>query len=787
MTNSSAAVTIAARPLLLSVLFLGATVCPAYAQASSQDGSSSGSDIIVTGTRRTERTASQSLAPIDVIDSKTLAASPSADLNDKLAASVPSFNVQRQPGFDGVIFSRPAALRNLSPDHTLVLVNGHRRHRSAYVDVINNGSQAIDLAQIPAVSIGRLEVLRDGASAQYGSDAIAGVINIILDDKPGTVITGQVGQYYAGDGFGVQLAGKSGLSLPGGGRLSFAGDYNNSNTTDRSIGVRNKVGQPDLESYHGTYDLNLPITDELQLYSFGTIGHTNGWSEFSWRSPQAGDRVFARSFYQNGPNAIYPTWSLASLYPDGFASQFGAKINDAEIRVGLKGDIVNNLTVDIGGGYGRNSINYKVRGSINATLGPLSPTAFDAGKVVSSETSANLDATYLLDAGLEKPISIGFGGAYSHDRFESIAGETASYAAGPLADLPSGSYGFPGLTPSDARTSSRDSVAGYLDIEADLTNRLTVGGSGRYEHFSDFGSNFSYKFSARYQPTAWIALRATYNTGFHAPALGQRYFTKVQTSPDPTQPAPYPVIRTALISSSDPLAAAFGGLALKPEKSKNISAGIVLTPGSGFTLTADYYNIRINDRIALTPQLRLPPGSALDRIQFLVNGYDSRNDGVDIVGTWAGRLAGGSATVSAAYNYNRTKIERYKVALPQAVFAPMIEDARPHHTLIVTGNYDSGKFHFMGRTRYYGSFVDALPFDQTPFRNQKVSPVAFVDVSAAYYVTPSTQITAGIDNLLGTYPNKTNSIAVFLGSKYPMIRPYEADGGHWYIRFTQKV
>jgi iron complex outermembrane receptor protein len=781
----------ATRSMLFALLMSGTAMDRANAQLADSDQSipvaaQANTDIIVTGTRRGERTASQSLSPIDVLDSRTLNASPSADLNDKLTASVPSFNVQRLPGVDGEIFSRPAALRNLGPDQTLVLVNGHRRHRSAFIDVIYTGAEAVDLAQIPSAAIGRVEVLRDGASAQYGSDAIAGVINIILDDRPGTTLTAQTSQYYAGDGFGLQLAGRTGLSLPGGGSLSITGDYNNGNATDRSVGIRNKIGQPDLETYHATFDLKLPLGDRLKLYSYGTFGHTNGWSEFRFRSGQARDAVFARSFYQDGPSAIYPTWSLASLYPDGFAPQFGAVIRDGAIRAGVSGEVADNFTIDVSGGYGRNSIAYKVRGSINASLGPLSPTSFDSGQIVASETSADIDAAYLLDIGLAKPVNIAFGGAFSHDRFQSIAGDVSSYQTGPLSDLPAGAYGFPGLTPSDAGIFARDSGAGYLDIEADLTNRLTVGAAGRYEHFSDFGSNFSYKFSARYQPAEWIAFRATYNTGFHAPSPGQQNFTKLQTAVDSTKAPPYPLLRIGLVSPSDPLAAPFGGKTLKPEKSKNVSAGIILTPVEGLTLTADYYHIDIKDRIGISPQLRLAPGQLYDRIQFLINGYDTRSNGLDIVGTWSSELWSGKTTLTAAYNYNSTKIRNVAATLPLKVLKPIVEDARPHHSLVVTGNYDVGRLHLTSRVRYYGSFVDALIFDQSPFRNQKVSPIAFVDLSVSYDIGAATQVTLGAENIFNAYPDKVNSILTRLGYKYPFIRPYDEDGGRWYIRLSQK-
>lgn len=775
----------------LYALIIGLAI-PAYAQsteANAEASESQMSEIVVTGTRRSERTVANSMAPIDSVDPRTLAFSPSAELNDQLAAAIPSFNVQRMPGGDGAIFMRPAALRNLSPDQTLVLINGHRRHRSAFVDVAFQGAEAVDLSQIPSAAVGRVEVLRDGASAQYGSDAIAGVINILLDDKPGTVLSALAGQYYKGDGFNLQLSGKSGFTLPGGGSLTIAGDYNHSTPTDRSFGIKNKVGQPALDSYHFTYDLKLPVGDEMELYSFGTYGYTKGWTEFSFHEPVPTDSIYKRSFYQDGPDAIFPTWSPTAVYPNGFAAQFGNHVHDAEVVAGIKGEIAKDLVIDISGDYGRNSINYRVRNSINASLGPLSPTAFNAGFVIASQAAANADATWQFDAGLANPVSIGFGAEYRREKFESIAGDVASYQVGPLSDLTSGALGFPGIPPESAVTGSRDSVATYLDIEADLTSKLTVGTAGRYEHFSDFGSNFSYKFSGRYEISDAIAVRATYNTGFHAPAPGQQYFTKVATSPDLSQPAPFPVIKVALVSPSDPLTAAFGGKALEPEKSRNISAGVVLQPTPGLTFTVDYYRVKIKNRIGLTPRLQLPAGSDYHSIQFLINGFDTKTEGVDVVATLNKNAGAGHLTLSAAYNYNKSKITREDPVVVNDVSRPYIEDARPNHTATVTGIYDLDRFHLMARARYYGSWVDAIPFDQSAygFANQKLTPRAFVDLSLSYDVTPSTQLTVGAENLLDTYPDRNNSLLSLLGYSYPLLRPYEQDGGRWYVKFTQKL
>lgn len=764
------------------VLVLASISTPAAAQTATGDRTE---DIVVTGTRGIERSVSQSLAPIDVVGREAIAANPGLNLNDLLATTIPSFGVQSLPGVDGLGVTRPVALRNLSPDQTLVLVNGHRRHRSAYVDILYTGAQAIDLGQIPSSAIGRVEVLRDGASAQYGSDAIAGVINILLDDKPGTEISAQAGQYYAGDGFGFVARGRTGLSLAGGGIVSVSGDYGRQNATNRSVGVRNRLGQPSSDSYHLAYNLRVPLNGGLNLYSFGTLARSSSVQDFSYRAP--GSSVYARSFYQNGGNAVYPNWNLLSVYPDGFIPQLNPVIRDGQITAGIEGKVLPDLKIDISADYGRDAIEYRVRNSINASLGPQSPTSFNSGEIVASETRFAVDATYVANLGFAKPVGISFGGSFAREQSESAIGDEASYVIGPLADLPSGAYGFPGLKPANALNYSRDNLAAYADIAVDLTKALSVGLAGRYEHYSDFGSNFSYKVSGRYQLAPWAAVRATYNTGFHAPAPGQESFTKLTTAPDATQPAPYPISRIGLVSPTDPLAAPFGGRALKPEKSRNVSAGLVLTPARGITLTVDYYHIHIDDRIAISPQFRLAPGQAYDQIQFLINGYDSNSDGFDVVGSWNAPLAGGTATFSIAYNYNKTKIANVLSTLPLNVLRPIAEDGRPHHSAFLTADYAVGAFRLRTGLRYYGAYVDAIPVAQPPpFANQRVSGRALVDVSASYDVTPSTRLTVGAENLFDTYPDRATSIVKFLGYKYPLLRPYDTDGGHWYVRMAQR-
>ncbi|MDB5714482.1 MAG: TonB-dependent receptor [Sphingomonadales bacterium] len=753
-----------------------------------------GSEIIVTGTRRAERTVANSSVPVDVIGRQDLLSAPSADLTDKLAQTVPSFNVQRLPSYDGAVFVRPATLRGLSPDQTLVLLNGKRRHRSAYVDIQQQGEQAVDLSQIPQIAIGRIEVLRDGASAQYGSDAIAGVINILLDDTPGVQLIAQGSQYYKGDGENLQLSGRAGVSLGDRGVLSGSFEYVDADPTDRGSSV-SKIGQPSLTSYKGFLNFKYQATDNVEAYAFGNYGYTRGQTEFSQRPTSSS--VFARSAFQDAPYSIYPSYSLADRYPNGFIPLFGSKIRDSSLVAGLRGEASPGFTIDISGRYGRDRIDYDVRNSINASLGPLSPTDFKTGTWIQTEQSANADFNYLLDAGLATPINISFGGEWRREEFQLRAGDEAAYAVGPFSDLIPGANSYPSPTPDQTGRWDRESAAAYLDVDVDFTDRFNVDVAGRYEHYSDFGSTWNYKISSRYKLTDWLNVRGGYSTGFHAPSPGQQNLTNTTQGPDPlSPPTAQRILSNGLIPSINPIAVAAGGLPLRPEKARNISAGFVVHPSEALTLSVDYYRIKIRGRLGLTSTLTLTPAqktsliaagvaqaASLDQFRFFINGYDTRTQGVDVVASYRLPLGSGRLGLTAAYNYNDTKITRGDPLVVTENLFQDVEQRRPHHTANASADYQIGKFGLFGRVRYYSGFTDALAY-LPPALNQRIGAEAFVDVAVTYRMTPAISLTAGAENILNNYPDRYRGVLSAYGINYPSLRPYEADGGKYYGRLA---
>jgi iron complex outermembrane receptor protein len=772
--------------------------------------------VIVTGTRRAERTAADSSVPIDVISNSDLQSTASTDLNNKLQAIVPSYSVRRLPLSDGAIFVRPATLRGLSPDQTLVLVNGKRLHRSAFVDVTFQGSQAPDLSNIPQIALKRVEVLRDGASAQYGSDAIAGVVNLILDDTPGIRGYTQFGQYSEeNDGESIQAALTAGFALSDAGFLRLSAEYANSDATSRSIQrpqaealialgepyastirqpVVQRFGQPDLEAYRFFYNGKYTLTGSSELYAFGNYGHLTGVNDFNWRAPAAAggagaSSAYSRSAFQNGPNAVFPDWSLASVFPGGFTPLFGTTENDYSTALGARGEITSNLTWDLSGSFGRSKIDYQLDDTINASLGPLSPTSFDAGSRQQTDTSANLDFVYRWQTVLADPVNIGFGAEHRREEFEIAAGEPASYEVGPLADLASGSNGFPGASPLQAGRWSRTNSAFYIDLDADITERWNVAAAGRFEDYSTFGSTTNGKLSTRYSLTDWLNVRAAVSTGFRAPTPGQANLVNTNQFPD----AATGTVRTrGLLPPTSEAARLFGGTELTPETSNNYSAGFVLQPLPSLTFTLDFYRIDVDDRIGTTQSFTLTdaqrnqlvslgvPGAAqFFQVSFFTNGYSTRTEGIDAVLTYRKPIGPGTLGIISAYNHNETEVTSSKPGVLDTLTTQRIEDQLPNTSATLSFDYQLSKWSLLARARHYGSWL-AVSTTGTQF-NQLQGALTFVDVAGTYALTDNVKLTAGAENLFNEYTDRERYLFT-VGRKYITGSPYENDGRQVYLR-----
>jgi iron complex outermembrane receptor protein len=806
----------------------------------SPEASSDLSAVVVTGTRRTTRTVFDSSAPMDVVQSADLQSVPSGDVNDKLAQTVPSFNVQRLPLNDGAIFNRPATLRGLSPDQTLVLINGKRRHRSAYIDVTSQGAQAVDLAEIPLAAIDRIEVLRDGASAQYGSDAIAGVINIILKNRPGQDGYLQGGQYYEGDGANFLGGASSGWSLGGRSTLNVSVEVSAGQATSRSnqrpnaaalIDAGNpavrqpavqRFGQPDTRSAIAFANAEYELTDALELYALGSAGYRWGENDFNYRNPTQGSvftstqppEVFAPNFatlpaeyqdwYDNDPAAL-------SGYPGGFTPRFSATSLDASAVAGVRGDLVRDLLWDLSARYGTNHIEYHIRETLNASQGPDSPQEFDTGTKQQMELGANLDLNYSLRAGLAQPINVAFGGEARRETYEMGVGDVDSYAIGPLGvvGLSGGSNGFFGTGPNQAGSWGRNSVAGYLDVDADVTSRFNIGLAGRAENYSDAGSTLNYKVSSRLGVLEQLNLRGAISTGFRAPTPGQANLTNTNQNPSPDGTA---IQTNGTIPPTNPISALKGGVALEPEKSFNVSLGFVARPLDDLTFSADVYRIRIEDRIGLSQRYTLTPeeqagllasgvaaAEGLTSFNFFVNGYTTRTQGLDVVLAYTIALGGEAALETTfALNLNETELQSSSAGVIDARQRQYIEDRLPKRATTLSIEYVHGPGSILARAREYGSWTE--PLDPTTDEtgrlvfNQEFGPEIFFDLSAGYSFTDHWRLSVGAENLFDNYPDKArfpNTLEAAAagaipsnGRVYPSQRPYESDGGRYYARVT---
>ena len=619
--------------------------------------------IIVTGTRRADRTVADSTVPIDVIGREALRNAGYTETNRVLAELLPSFNFPQPSITDGTDVIRPATLRGLGPDQTLVLVNGKRRHTTALLNIngsVGRGTAAVDINLIPGAALDRVEVLRDGAAAQYGSDAIAGVINFQLrHDRAGARFSATYGQYETGvsgvprvtgvqtsapgvpaiapdgtlalattgrnrrasDGNTLTLSGNIGLPLLAEGFLNITGEYRDRDPTNRSgydprrqygsgatpfdarefsfNRLSHRYGDAKTRDYTVFVNAGTPVADDWELYAFGSYGHRDGNSA---------------GFYRLSNDVR----NVLSIYPDGFLPEINTTLKDYSATGGVKGD-VDGTHIDLSLSYAHNSFDFFISNTLNASLGATSPTSFDAGGLRYGQLLANLDVNRAFDVGFLKSFTLAGGLEYRRETYEIRQGEPDSFRAGPALvgannpSSPSGGFGagaapgaqvFPGFQPVvggqpvTGVERRRHNVSAYVEADADVTDRFSVQAAARYEKYSDFGGDVNGKLSARYAPFDGLALRGSISTGFRAPSLQQQFFAAAATNN-----VNGTLVDAVTLPVDNPVALALGSKPLKAETSINYSAGIVVNPFPAFSLTVDYYHIDIDDRIVVTENL----------------------------------------------------------------------------------------------------------------------------------------------------------------------------------------
>ena len=853
-------------------------------------------EIVTTGTRRADRSAADSPVAVDVIGATEFAQNSSADVQDMLRTSVPSFDVNTQPISDAATIVRPANVRGLSPDNVLVLVNGKRRHRGSVISFlgggISDGAQGVDIAAIPSLALKQVEILRDGASSQYGSDAIAGVINFVLrDDAQGAELYANYGSTYEGDGNNYRIAGNVGLPLGDSGFVNLTAELNDVEGTVRSV-VRNDVnamigsgylspsdfqtinsytsevpqywGQPDVSDDVKLFvNSALPLSENAELYFFGNYAQRTAEGGFFYRTPIAATSGGQRSGVYRGP-LVNPATGLADptgvpsvlvgdmdggascidgipivgLNPDpdlllavsqddncfsfletiptGFVPRFGGDNEDMSFALGLRGEfgLGSGLSYDFSAYQGSNRTDFFIRNTINASLGPDTPRDFIPGGQKQTETVVDAAFVYGLDVGFASDLNVAFGAQYRKEEFNLYAGDPQSYELGVLADqgFSSSSNGFGGFP--ESTSADQDSNAVYVDLEADVTDKLTMQAAVRFEDFSEFGSTTDYKVAGMYHVTDTFRIRGAFSTGFHAPTAGQANITNVTTQN---------VAGVLRDQGTLPLSSPAGQLGadyiesfgngrpqLGPEDAQNFSFGVAFELGES-SWTIDYYDIQLEDRVALGAQVDFLAalnyadgnvnnyttvsdaltGLAADGVivredfigledltvfQFFSNSFDTTTTGIDVVGRLGFELGSGDSDLTIAFNYNKTEVDDVGTVNPiSADRVRALEDLLPNIKGNISWTHVQGDFRTLLRGNYYGEW------DDTGNGVDGIGAVFLVDAEVAYQLRENIEIIGGVANLFDTYPDK-NPDAGGLGQLYSEASPFGFNGGSWYLR-----
>jgi len=764
-------------------------------------------EVMLVGSRSPKRTAIDTAVPVDVINVADIASNTGkVEVNEILQYAAPSFNASKQSGSDGADHIVPASLRGLGPDQTLVLINGKRRHQSSLVNIFGTrgrGNSGTDLNAIPANAIKRIEVLRDGASAQYGSDAIAGVINIVLKDNTdgftggitygaySTAIgdgweaaTGETlsnvegenrldGKSKSWDGETVKIDANYGVSLnDAGGYMNFTTEFlSRQNTLRPGFSWRQGYGSAGVDGFNFMINSALPINDNTEIYAFGGR---------NYRDTDA--YAFSRDSFANGDNRSVP-----SLYPNGFTPRITSNITDVSVSVGVRHEMENGWNVDFNNTFGRNFFHYYIKDSNNASMQDLSPTDFDAGGHYLSQNTTGLDFNKYLDD-VASGLSLAFGFEYRTENFGIFAGEEASYglydengviitnpalqtvATDSNDDVLSGSsQGFPGYSPDNEVDRSRTNYGIYFDTELNVSEAFMLAGALRFEQYSDFGSTFNGKLASRLKVTDNFTLRGSISTGFRAPSLAQLYYNLKFTNIVAGTSVP-----SLLSANNSTVTKAFGIGQLNEEKAFNASIGFTYKKG-GFTATIDAYSISVDDRIILTDnftdQTVLGPLN-VDAAQFFANGVDTRTNGLDIVlgyGTSVGDE--GKIQVDLIGNLNDLTIkEIHNGALNEfTFFGPFsqayLKAAAPDYKFGLNLGYTNKKFNasvaltqFSEVTLQDFQWVDSPPTTQAeadalfPVATDVYEAALIVDLSLGYQISDKLKLSIGANNLFNTYP-----------------------------------
>ncbi|MDQ6469390.1 TonB-dependent receptor [Flavobacterium sp. LHD-80] len=746
-------------------------------------------DVVVVGSRSTKRTVVNSAVPIDVINVKDVTTqSGKIEINQLLQYVAPSFNANKQSGSDGADHVDPASLRGMGPDQTLVLINGKRRHQSSLINLFGTrgrGNTGTDLNAIPAASIKRIEILRDGAAAQYGSDAIAGVINIITNDNVkelsgsvtyGVFNTNAKGDFLHGtpntdgfrldqkgngnsygkdksfDGGSLKVAANYGFSVGSkGGYANFTGEFINKDKTLRpAYDFRKGFGDAQMNGINFFGNFSLPLSDRTELYAFGGSNFRN---------------TDAYAFTRNDGERV-----VEAIYPGGYTPRITSNIRDNSLAAGIRTTTGGGWKMDLSNTFGKNKFEYDIKGTLNASLEENSPTAFNAGGHSLLQNTTNFDISKNYDD-VMSGFNIAFGTEFRVEKFEIFAGEEGSYTTydtngKPITDpttqsapidpisgnpRPGSSQGFPGYSPANEVNESRTNFSLYTDAELDVTEAFMVSGAVRFENYSDFGSTVNGKLASRLKINDHINLRGSVSTGFRAPSLAQIYYNLRFTNFNASG-----ATEVLLAPNDSPVTRAFGIEKLNEEKAVNASLGFTATYGD-FTATVDGYYIKVKDRIVLTGYFDASSlGLGVSEAQFFANGVDTSTHGLDLVFSWKKTYDFGHIGATLVGNINDMKIDNVKNgSLDADTFFGNREKAfllasAPDSKFGLNLTYAKNKFDAGLAFTRFSKVVLVDYADEEDVYN----PRLVTDLTLGYQLSKSLKISIGSNNLFNVYPTK---------------------------------
>lgn len=796
------------RAVLLSLAgSVGATVMipagPALAQtppaAEKKDAPQTLEAVSVVGSRRANASSTDTPVPVDYIPLAKLSEQGGQfDLAQTLQYVSPSFNSTRQTGADGADLIDSAALRGLGSDQTLVLVNGKRRHTVSLVNLFgarNRGNTGTDMNSIPMLAVDNVQVLRDGAAAQYGSDAIAGVIDITLKKKKGCEAVFGYGQYSEGDGKNYLASGYCGFQVGEKGVVALTAEY-----LDRGRSNRAEPGNPRIIGDTKSENATVYANGEVPTSPTGKFYFTAGVQK-----RDASSAAFARGGV--GSDDI-PSRNSAAMYPNGFVPFINGDVDDRYGTIGHRQQW-GEWKADVSQTYGYNKLKYDISNTLNASIANLdltnggrgiSPNRFDAGGFSFGQATTNLDFSRFYD-GVMKGMNVAFGAEYRRENYDITAGERGSYvdADGVGAGGNAGSQGFPGFTPADQTDKSRSSWAGYLDVETDVTDQFKVQAALRHERYNDFGSTTTGKLAASFKASEQLLLRGAFSTGFRAPSLQQVYFSSTFTDFISGQ-----ALDVVLAPNGSAIANAAGIPKLKEEKSKNYTLGMALSPSSALSVTADLYKIDIDDRIVLSgrfdadnyPALGgILAGLGVGQAQFFVNSVNTETKGVDLTVSHKADLAGGKLSTFLAMNYSKTEVTGIKAPPSLRGFDDVllsererlfIEQGGPRSKATLGFNYVKGPWESDLKVIHFGpQTLGTFSGTAAGVPNARYAAKTSADLSLTYAIDRDTKVTIGGANIFNVKPSKQDPNETDNGFIYDSVQ-FGLNGASYFLRFYKK-